>query len=361
MHVTALAHTTQAQGQGGAEGGGRGGMGDRGATGAEGQGRGAIEAQWKRAYELTVAYERPSSADGWRELVQTMAAYAVSVAWIVAALPGAAAAFVVLAASVFRAFVLLHDAGHGSLFEGRAANDAAARALSVVCLTGVGVWRRLHAHHHSHFADLDEATRSGQTILFTAAQYRSWPAWRRAVVGGAREAAVFFLAVPALKFGVQYPLLRGDRYTAAGWLLLVWVGARVSLLVPAAVYAAAVAGFMVFHWQHAVNGGYRAGKGSVDSRRAALHGCSCFDGWRGLPRWALCGIGIHAVHHMNPRVPGHRLVECFEEGARRGLWGGVTVLGWREAWRSLSYVMWDEARGRLVSVGDAWPLAQVKA
>lgn len=299
-------------------------------------------------------YAVSSTARGVREVVVTLAVYASALWWLWAGVAGAGVAAATLCACVVRLFVLFHDAAHGTLVRGRAANDAVARLLSVFCLTPLGAWRRLHSHHHEHFDELGEATRSGQTILFTARQYRAWPAWRRALVRVARHPLVFFATVPLLKFFIQYPLLRGDAFTACGWAALVWAGVRVSPLVPAGVYAAGVTGLLVFHWQHAVNAGFRearaggAPRRAADRRRAALHGSSCFDAWPGPLRWALCGIGYHHVHHLNALVPSYRLAQCHREGVRLGLWRGVTELDAREALRSLSYTMWDESRHKFV-------------
>ncbi len=62
------------------------------------------------------------------------------------------------------------------------------------------------------------------------------------------------------------------------------------------------------------------------------------------------------IHHLNARVPCYKLRECHEEGERLGLWTNeswaIKRMGWREAWGNLKYCMFDEERGRLVSMQE---------
>src|SRR4051794_11932404 len=54
---------------------------------------------------------------------------------------------VLLASSMFRMFVLLHECGHRSLFRGKRANDVWGHIISPFCLLPYLSWRDIHALH----------------------------------------------------------------------------------------------------------------------------------------------------------------------------------------------------------------------
>ncbi|HZL93819.1 MAG TPA: fatty acid desaturase, partial [Vicinamibacterales bacterium] len=69
---------------------------------------------------------------------------------------------IVLAFSFVHAFVLLHEAGHDTLFPRRTLNRVAGHAAGFLTLIPFWNWQRIHARHH-HYAgwqDLDATTAS---------------------------------------------------------------------------------------------------------------------------------------------------------------------------------------------------------
>jgi omega-6 fatty acid desaturase (delta-12 desaturase) len=67
-------------------------------------------------------------------------------------------------------------------------------------------------------------------------------------------------------------------------------------------------------------------------------------------QWFTGNIGLHHVHHLNPRVPNYRLQECVDaipdlsEVPRMSLWQGL---------KALPYVLWDERHQKMVTVRGA--------
>ena len=70
-----------------------------------------------------------------------------------------------------------------------------------------------------------------------------------------------------------------------------------------------------------------------------------------LPRvlqWFTGNIGLHHVHHLNPKVPNYRLQECNDSIPTLR---AVPSMGLRSAFRAMFYVLWDERAQRMVRVG----------
>ena len=63
-------------------------------------------------------------------------------------------------------------------------------------------------------------------------------------------------------------------------------------------------------------------------------------------RWFTGNIGFHHVHHLAPRVPNYRLRECHEQIAA---FRNIRPVSIREAFAALTYALWDEDRGRMVT------------
>lgn len=69
---------------------------------------------------------------------------------------------VLLAIPLFQWFVLLHEAGHETLFRTKALNLASGLLASVFCLIPFSCWKKIHKKHHVYtgWQDLDPTTQS---------------------------------------------------------------------------------------------------------------------------------------------------------------------------------------------------------
>jgi len=77
---------------------------------------------------------------------------------------------------------------------------------------------------------------------------------------------------------------------------------------------------------------------------AALAGSSYYR----LPRllqWATGNIGLHHVHHLNPRIPNYRLQEAY--GSVPELQQVTTLTLWQSL-RCVRLALWDERERKLV-------------
>jgi omega-6 fatty acid desaturase (delta-12 desaturase) len=127
----------------------------------------------------------------------------------------------------------------------------------------------------------------------------------------------------------------------AGWQTLL-----VAYLLP--YYFAAMAGVWLFYVQHQFEDAYWATHENWDYFDAALQGSSHVK----LPRllaWFTGDIGLHHVHHVQPRIPNFRLQRCHDENA---VFHAAPVVGLRSGLTALRLALWDEERGRLVRFRD---------
>jgi len=265
-----------------------------------------------------------------------------------------------------RLFIIQHDCGHGSFFRSPRGNTVAGMLCSLFTLTPFQSWRRQHAGHHGQWNNLDR--RSGLDMYsdcLTVREYRLLSPGRRFFYRLLRHPIVAHLIVPPLVFLLLYRTAfdtprewRRERRSihvtnvalAALVALLGWrIGfGRLATVELSVVFVAAVAGVWLFGLQHKFEGAAWTRHGDWNFTTAALNGTSCLrlPGWL---QWFTGNIGFHHIHHLNPRVPNYRLQEAYEAiptlrpATTLDLIGGL---------RAVSYVLWDEGRGKLVRFGD---------
>ena len=78
---------------------------------------------------------------------------------------------------------------------------------------------------------------------------------------------------------------------------------------------------------------------------AALRGSSFYK----LPKvlqWFSGNIGFHHIHHLSPRIPNYNLEKCHQA---EPLFQTVKPVTLFTSFKSLTFHLWDEERGKLVS------------
>ena len=110
------------------------------------------------------------------------------------------------------------------------------------------------------------------------------------------------------------------------------------------VWLAGTAGVWLFFVQHQFEGVYWARQEDWKPVRAALEGSSFYQ----LPsvlRWFSGNIGYHHVHHLGPRIPNYRLIECFHAVPELQAKPPLTI---RQSLSCTRLKVWDEERRELV-------------
>jgi omega-6 fatty acid desaturase (delta-12 desaturase) len=273
--------------------------------------------------------------------------------WLVLALALPASGF------LLRTFIVFHDCTHGSFFANRTANRWVGVACGLVVFTPFHAWRHEHAVHHATAGDLDRRG-MGDVDTLTVAEYRarSWP--RRLGYRLIRNPLVMLGLGPLWAMMLEPRLVPpwarrrfGHKILATDAALIAVIGAlcavfgwRDVLLVqlPPAMLAGAV-GIWLFYVQHQFEGVYWQRHDSWSYPESALRGSSYLK----LPKllqFFTGNIGLHHVHHLNPRIPNYNLQRAHDENP---VFHDVPTLSLSDGVRTLGLKLYDEQSGRLVT------------
>jgi omega-6 fatty acid desaturase (delta-12 desaturase) len=292
-------------------------------------------------------------------------------------------AAVILAMVLFlcRAFVLLHECGHGSLFRTARLNRAFGFVFGIVAGMPQFVWSKHHAYHHATNGNWAKYggplnTRSVDEFrAMTARQQRRYERvrniWLAPIAGflylifNPRRtwlAGSLGFVAHALKGGVQefktpywndareYWHMFWNNVVLLGLLaVMAWLVGPMLFLVcyVVSLSLAGGAGIVLFTVQHNFEHSYASAEEGWDCNRAALLGTSMLV----LPRWLnwfTANIGFHHVHHLSARVPFYRLAACHAE--HQHLFQNVTRLRLSQIPAALKCVLWDTRARRIISV-----------
>lgn len=338
---------------------------------------GAVAARPVAGRALLLDLNRFAQPRAGRSAWQVVSTALLFVALLAAAraLPAAGGLLVIplLAACLTRIFVLQHDLGHHSLFRSPQVNDALGTLASFATGVAYEPWRHEHLWHHNHQAQLavrgvdrvnspmttDEgrADRAGATT-----RRRLIRPWTVALFGvfsllvKRRRLAGFFFLRPGFpgRPGDLKRLARGLHLSNLGHLAVhalyvATLGVRVwgSIVLPATLLGAC-GGALLFWVQHNFEHTHHAGPGAWRFVDAGLCGSS----YLRLPAplaWFSADIGVHHVHHLNPRVPNYRLEEARREVPALA---AVAPLSGEDLRRCFTHVFWDPTRGRMVTFDE---------
>lgn len=263
-----------------------------------------------------------------------------------------------------RTFIVFHDCGHGSFLPTKRANRMVGVFTGLLVLNPYFAWNHEHARHHASSGDLDRRG-LGDVETWTVAEYHSKPFLSRLGYRLIRSPLVLFtvgslwalaLEPRMLPFrGRRSRVVRSHLFTNFGVIAmvgaLVWaIGWRAFLEIelPVALLAGA-AGIWLFYVQHQFEDAYWTRSGEWSYADAALKGSSYLK----LPKvlqFFSGNIGLHHVHHLNPRIPNYNLQRAHDENSF--LHAAPTISLW-QGMRSLNLKLIEEPSGRLVSFAQA--------
>ncbi len=261
-----------------------------------------------------------------------------------------------------RTFVVFHDCAHGSLFPARRANLYVGFILGLFVLAPFRQWQHEHAVHHATSGDLDRRG-VGDVLTLTVAEYSSkpWPArlgyrlFRNPIVMFGLGPIFAMIIDPRIPERAARPRQRNSvlitnltLIVAIG--LICWaIGWRDFLVVwaPPALLAGS-AGVWLFYVQHQFEDAYWQRGEDWGYAEAALQGSSFLK----LP-WLLsfftANIGLHHVHHLNPRIPNYNLRRAHES---HPVFAEVPTISLREGLMASRLKLWDEGSDKLVTFAE---------
>lgn len=269
-----------------------------------------------------------------------------------------------------RLFMIQHDCGHGSFFRSRRLASMVGHAIGTLTLLPYEYWKRTHAYHHAHAGDLGHRG-FGDVETLTVEEYleRSpvdrlkYRIYRHPFVLFGVGALWHFVLKQRLPLNVPRDWTREWRsiwitnLLIAGSVLTVvaLVGWSRFLLVHVPVVAVTCSvGVWLFYVQHQFEETYWEHQPEWDFFDAALQGSSHLV----LPRplaWITAHIGLHHIHHLNPRIPNYRLQACQEANPDLEAENRITLRG---SWAVTRLHLWDGDAGRLISFRELGPRAR---
>jgi acyl-lipid omega-6 desaturase (Delta-12 desaturase) len=276
--------------------------------------------------------------------------------WLTLALAVPTAGFLV------RTYILFHDCAHGSLFRWRWANVWFGSVLALIFFTPFARWRHEHVGHHATAGDLDRRG-IGDVPTLTLEEYEAMGRRGRLGYRLFRNPMIMFTIGPVYAMILQPRLVpkaarpkiydstwRTNVAIALSVVGMCWLIGWQSFLaveVPLIVLAGG-AGLWLFYVQHQFEDVYWRRSPEWSFADAALRGSS----YLRLPKilqFFTGNIGLHHVHHLNPRVPNYNLqrahdeIEILRRVPTLSLWDGL---------RAVRFKVWDEGAARLLTWGD---------
>jgi acyl-lipid omega-6 desaturase (Delta-12 desaturase) len=317
-------------------------------------------------------------------------------AWRSTELSYALTAAITLLTGLFllRAFVLMHECGHGSLFRSGRLNRGFGFVFGVLCGMPQFVWSQHHQFHHAHNGNWDRYR--GPLNTAPVAEYAAMSVDQRRRYRRARS--IWLAPLAGFMYVIVHPRLtwlrgsagllrhvlagkRADRRASIGalaaayrtpcwqslqqwqhmtcnnlallalWGLLLW-GVGPLLFVGfylVSVSLAGGAGLLLFAVQHNFEQSYASSDEGWDYTRGAIEGTSFLHlpGWL---NWFTANIAYHHIHHLSARIPSYCLAACHDEYAMH--FSGVTRIRLAQVPAALKYILWDTLSQRIVSVAE---------
>jgi omega-6 fatty acid desaturase (delta-12 desaturase) len=343
-------------------------------------------------------YTRPDNAKGFSQVATSL--LPLGVLWYAAVLSAGvsywltAGITLLISLLLVRAFMMMHESGHGTLFRTGSLNRAFGTVFGVLTGLSTYVWGRHHAYHHSTNGDWDKyrGPLSTKTVAeyeaMTGRQQRNYERARSiwlAPLGGFSY-LIFFprynwlkgsfdwvrhivrrkIAQPAVSLrahaaGFRTPywsnadeywhMLGNNVALLSTWALMCWwIGP--ALFFPVYLVSTSLAGgiaIALFSVQHNFEHSYAADTKAWDYDTAVLRGTSFLV----LPRWLhwlTANIAYHHVHHMSAAIPNFLLAQCHDE--HQELFTEVTRVKWSRIHTALDYILWDTRSQRIISVAE---------
>jgi acyl-lipid omega-6 desaturase (Delta-12 desaturase) len=262
-----------------------------------------------------------------------------------------------------RTFIVFHDCGHGSFFPNKRANRVTGVICGLFVFNAYFAWNHDHAGHHATSGDLDNRGR-GDVDTWTVAEYRSKSWLGRLGYRLLRSPFVMLTVGPFWALAIEPRLVPirararirnshvltnlGVVAMVAGLILLLGLKDYLLIQLPVMLIGGA-AGVFLFYVQHQFEDVYWTRSDDWSYADAALKGSS----YMKLPRvlqFFSGNIGLHHVHHLQPRIPNYNLQRAHDENA---FLQDVPTLGLTCAVKTLNLKLIDEGTGRLVTFAQA--------
>ena len=301
-----------------------------------------------------------------------------------------------------RAFSLMHDCGHGSLFRWRWLNRSIGFLLGVLNAIPQHPWSLDHAFHHRHngdweiyrgpvdvmklsvYQDLSEQNKLFYAIsrhwvmLFPGGFYYLVIKPRLALIHslinflwsisveflfGLRNRKVSKLFSFSTRFKLSSSgygdsfwevadLIGNNLLVIISWILMSqWLGIGLFFTCYSLIMTFSAAIFIcLFFVQHNFKGSYANSTENWSQFIGALEGSSNLD----LPNWMnwfFADISFHSMHHLCDRIPNYNLRACHLHNQH--LLQNVATLRLEDIHKCFDYILWDDKLQELTTIDTA--------
>ncbi len=329
---------------------------------------GALGKTHKEWLNATAPYAKPDLKKSLWQVLNTFVPYGLLWVLMVRVVNGGYSRFLLLPLMVVaggflvRIFILLHDCSHHSFFQSRRANAVLGFFAGVLTFTAFEDWKSAHLYHHSTAADLDRRA-VGDLWLLTVREYLEAPWWKRLAYRLYRSPWVMFGLGPFFHFFIQqrfpvFPRKSKERNSVVltdfatlgvAGIAAMTIGLWTYLLIQVSVMVlAGTVGIWLFYVQHQFPGVYWTRHRERDPLRVALEGASYYRLPRVL-RWFTGDIGIHHLHHLQPRIPNYFLQRCWDSVPEIQ---SIRPLTMKTSLQCLRVNLWDEEARKTVSFSE---------
>lgn len=293
-----------------------------------------------------------------------------------------------------RAFGLMHECGHGSLFHSPWLNRSVGFALGIVSGMPQYVWSQHHNYHHAHNGNWDKyrgpyatlsvdeyagLTRRRQRLYRCKCSVLAAPLagfiylifnprfrWMSGSIGLVIHTVIAKASRPGIplqahaatyrtrywKSAREYRhMLANNLMLLSAWTLMCFACgmAQFFSIYVLSVSIAGGAGIVLFTVQHNFEHAYASRSEHWDIDHGAIEGTS----YLVLPRWLnwfTVNIGYHHIHHLSAGIPNYRLAACHDR--YQHLFVNVTRVRLHDVLGALKYILWDKHAQRIISVAE---------
>jgi acyl-lipid omega-6 desaturase (Delta-12 desaturase) len=262
-----------------------------------------------------------------------------------------------------RTFLVMHDCAHGSFLPSRRANTWLGVATGLITFQAFHCWRHDHIRHHAAGGDL-ASDGTGDVAILAVDEFAALSRPRRLAYRLQREPLMVFgigafavnAITPRLPLRSDPPRLRWIKLATDLALAVMVIGVAqlvgwrdMALAWLPAMWLAATFGGWLIWVQHRFEDAVWQSSPDWDWETAALAGSSHFKLPRVLRFFSL-NIGLHHVHHLNPRIPNYHLLRANDENE---FLRSVPTVSALDGIRAVRLSLYDVERGRLVSFAEA--------
>jgi omega-6 fatty acid desaturase (delta-12 desaturase) len=270
---------------------------------------------------------------------------------------------VIASGFLLRTYIVFHDCSHGSFLPSKRANHWFGTFCGIVVYSPFQSWRQEHAGHHASAGDIDRRG-VGDVETWTVGEYYGASKGGRLGYALMRSPWIMFTLGPIWALALQprkIPLGKRRRmmlshlYTDIalaivlfGVIELIGFGDFIAIQLPMVIMAGG-AGVFLFYVQHQFEGVYWTRGDDWSFVDAALQGSSYLK----LPRilqFFTGNIGLHHVHHLQPRIPNYNLQRAHDEN--EFLQTAPTLTLWT-ALKTVRFKLIDEHNGDLLTFRQA--------